>query len=637
MQLPEKFLLALFVGITGTLLIVVGFWLRLWQIQNIPLYYYHDEMDHVFIGEAVARYGSDLSGHWHPWELRPMQTINITGELPAVWHALAQKFFGYGPQSGHIPNTIFGIALAFSAGIVSWLAWKSKVIAFFATGIILSNPLFVHLSRTAYEGIPALFFETGVVLTTLLLPVSLRASGSLNLPKHSKHSIFYKVLGLLLPTFVVFLFLISAFFAFFTYHGAKFTILAMLPISLVYWYIQVKNVKLKTLFIFLTVFFMIGLISYAIHSSRVGYYGGRGNDLVWSSSEITNSVNLYRRQSLEYPFQQVFENRYAEISRRMIQGLGVVADWQRLVLYGNETGFQFSLFVHGFFYLSSVLFVILGISECWMFVKKKDQPTLFLTGILFISPVATIITSGGQSILRSSLTYWLILIVAAVGLNRCIRFIHQRKWPSCIILYAFLLIVVVGELSFFSYRYFARYAIATADNHYFFEELLAAYLSRYSGKAMIVTSDPYSRSRSIISSLGLMPKLSQEEREQFEDARRETIVVGELIFTSNCPDFGEIEFPILLESTVFESCGTKTWMSKHIYSTLNPPQPVSINGPLVAIGSPIDSRAYYYILNDSVCNEIPAADYTYTRDIRNYDPLHLSREKYCRTWVKKEL
>src|SRR3972149_8527853 len=104
------------------ILILFGLFFRFWQLNAIPVSLYHDELDYVFTGEAVARYGTDITGQWHPWQFRPLHTLNYTAETPVIWHALAQKLFGYGPRNAHTPAAIFGVGSIMVAAFLTYFA-----------------------------------------------------------------------------------------------------------------------------------------------------------------------------------------------------------------------------------------------------------------------------------------------------------------------------------------------------------------------------------------------------------------------------------------------------------------------------------------------------------------------------------
>ncbi|MDQ3008077.1 MAG: hypothetical protein M3Q81_00600, partial [bacterium] len=141
------------------LLILVGLAVRLWLLPVIPVALYHDELDHVFTGEAVARFGTDISGNWQPTQLRSLETLNQTAELPAVFHAAAQLIFRFGAQSAHIPNAFFGLLSVVLLGLIAFQVTGRKGAGIAVSLALLLSPWHVHLSRMTYEATISLFFQ----------------------------------------------------------------------------------------------------------------------------------------------------------------------------------------------------------------------------------------------------------------------------------------------------------------------------------------------------------------------------------------------------------------------------------------------------------------------------------------------
>ncbi len=593
------------------ILITFGIFFRFWHLSDIPLFYYHDEMDHVITGEAIARFGTDISGNWSPWQLKPLRTLNYTAELNAIWHALAQLFFGFGYQSGHIPNAFFGFASAILASYLLFLIFKNKLLFWLSLGIFLTNPLMIHLSRTAYETVISTFFQL-VMITGIFQ--------SLKMLKN-KEKFKYNRKELVKLIAYVLLIVIGAFFAYFSYHGAKFTVLIILLSSAIFSFYAISFKKASIFSLGLIIIF-IGLFSFSIHQSNMGYYGERDQDLFWNSEVIEKQINENRRVSLNYPAQLMFENKFIGYIQTIIKKYFMVYDFERLTAHGMESGLQFSLAVHGFFYISTILFLIFGI--IYIFQKCGYKGLIAIFFLLLITPVASIINSGDQSIMRSTLSYFIILGVSSIGLWSIVYELKNRKNIFSLISIIIVISILSIELIFFSYKYFSRYPLVSVNNHYFNEELLAGYVKQAQDDIYIIADTPYSRSRSILSVNGLMPNLSKEQREQFAINNLETYDLGDVTVTQVCPNFDLIKNQTLIVELIkSEECKAKDWVATQSASRF------------VSLSSPLDSGTLYYVLNDKLCSEFAPNDFVYTKSLNMYNPAEITKEEFCTTWVAK--
>ena len=119
--------------------ILLGLFIRFYALRLIPVGYYFDEMDYIFTGEAIARFGTDITGAWSPWSLKPPPPTNNISDLASVSHALVQSICGLGADTGHQPPAIFGLLSAAVTGTRTFkLTGDQSLVAVVAAPILIS-------------------------------------------------------------------------------------------------------------------------------------------------------------------------------------------------------------------------------------------------------------------------------------------------------------------------------------------------------------------------------------------------------------------------------------------------------------------------------------------------------------------
>jgi len=578
-----------------------GLVLRFWLIKEIPIAFYHDEMDYVITGEAIARFGTDISGEWQPKLLKPLITYNVTSELAAVFHAIVQRIFGLGVQSGHLPSAIFGVLTTLASGWLTFLLFKSKKVSLIFIIFLWINPWHIHISRLGYEASISLFFQ--------VLALSAIISFGQNQGKINLKSLAYFSIGI-----------VGIFGSFFTYHGAKVTIAGIVLTGLAIALKNTKNIKslLLPCFIFLTTLFLAyAQLFYGINQ---GFYLGRESEFIFSSNFLEKTVNHTRLLSFDFPGKNLVLNKLTILFFEGLKRWTAVFDINKFAIGGMESGFQFSLFVHGFWYLSSVILFFLGLFKM---LKNKIDGTYSWLILLCISPLASVLNITYQSIFRSALTYILLIAPIVYGFLSVLKMLENKK----LFLSIFFIILIIEPI-YFAAQLFGRYGIVTAENHFFDDRLLAGYIrlaTKQSGKPIIIIldNDVFRRARNVIAYNDLLKNLTRTERQQFANTNLQTYKFANLTFSLNCPDKQIIDENILIiKPNMLENC------------KFLPSKTTDIIFPTIA--SPIDSGAYFYLYQDPVCQNFELPQYVYTNNLNDFYIEKLNNKKFCQTWVKWE-
>ena len=594
------------------ILIVIGLCVRFYLLKHVPLGYYFDEMDYIFTGEAVARYGTDITGTWSPLSLQPLQLINNISELASVFHALVQKIFGYGAATGHLPSALFGII---SAGLVSSIAFlltKKRAIAAAVLATVAVSPWHIYISRVSYEGVISLTFQLLMVWGLMYWYTQKKPSTK-------------SVLIALAAT------LAGAFFAYYTYHGAKFTVLAVVGVALAYSAVyHTSSLRSKALFILPVGLLLVSLVAHSTYLKSQGLFGNRSDEVLFNETEIAQQVDAYRKRSFDFPGKQLVISKPTVFVEVLLRRYLNVFDLYQWGITGEEDLFQFSLFVHGFIYISSIPLGFLGL---WQLLKFYRNPTLLLLVLIAVAPVTNVLSNfSSQSVFRSALVYGLLLIFVGTGLS--VAYIRFFRW------FLVLAVVLIIESLFFAAAFFGRFPVVTADNHFFHEKLVAAYVANLNEPVTIITNDgfqSYTIARSIIYFNQLMPTLTLEERTQFTHLKG-PFTFGNITLTDNCPTTLESNGVILIEAAKVQECKIAEVLHAD-YVAANPEMTKTQGVPAFVkkgLASPIDSRIYFAVYNDPLCEVSALPTYVYHADTAASDVLSQNAEIFCSNWMLKE-
>ena len=588
------------------ILFLFGLILRFYKLNLIPVSLYYDEMDYVLTGESINMWGSDFSGTWQPSKLRPLHTLNFTAELPAIFHSAILQIFGN--DQVHLTSAIFGMLSILAVSFFIYTQTKRVDISLFVGATIIVNPWHIFISRMGYEAVISVFFQLIFIVCVWMIGKK---------EKQKDHWMWW-ILGLF----------ISYFFAYFTYHGAKMT-LQLLSLVGIIWIFYQPISRIRKIIITFLFFMLVGLsIFYTTQSIQLGWFGSRDSELL-SLGYASQLVNAYRQASLNFPLDHFLINKFTVLIKETSQRYLSVFDIYRLVGSGYESGFQFSLIVHGFFYLSSLFFIIPGFA--WWY-EKFPRMAKYLSLMLFFSPAASVLTIGYQSIFRSALTYLLLLIFVGGGIVWCTEWLKRKK--KSLIFPLFIWILLLTEVLFFGISYFTRYPIVSADNHLFTEKLLSSYVGRVAQPVRIVVDDyAYSKARSIIFYNDWLDNLSTNERMQFAQPQANTYIFSNVHISTDCPDLASMATDVqVVTPGKFQACHYFEFLSTQSAFLKNDQDQIVIS----AISSPIDSGAYFYLIYDDVCQGENLPHFIHNADLQKFDLQKLSNEQFCQSWVKVE-
>lgn len=600
------------IKITPIIIIILALFIRLSFLDAIPFSFYHDELDYSVTGQSIRHTGRDLTGQWNPWELKSLQTLNQTAELTASIHAIFFKLFYESILWARVATSVFGIATVLILFFVVKSATGSKHVSLWAAAFLAINPWHIHISRSTFEAPISIFFQTLLLLSIVLI--------------WKNFCINARVKKIIFPLIV---FVASFFMGFFTYHGAKITLPAI-TVGVLPAFLLFKN-RLKQKLIIIPLFLIVVLLTgfWTVWQKEQGLVAER--DFVFSSEFLSQKVDEKRGVALvfsnRFEIESVVHNKITVFIDEFVRQYLSVFDFYRLFISGYEGGFQFSLIVHGFFMLSSIPLIPMGM--WWMHKNIKKQTKLFLLLVFIVAPFASALTISVQSIFRSGLTYVMLASIAGIGAYQLlilIKKIKQRQLSQ--VLTTLICLVLIFEGLRFGYLYFSQYPIRAVDNYDFKYRLLSEHLQRLSQSEEVIVRDsqPWLAARAHVGYANLSGKLNDKERANFIQVDTKKIVIGNIQFQKECPNFEEEKVFITdLHST--SDCNIRDFVAT-----------VSANQVLYtpAISSPLDSGTYYWLINDKLCKDFQLGRFISPKKLSSFRINRMRDQEFCETWVRAD-
>jgi len=386
-------------------IIIVGFFLRVWNISNIPLGFFCDEASIGYNAYSLLQTGKDEFGVSFPiffqsfGDYRP--PLGIYSTIPFI------ALFGLNEISTRFMSVFYGVLAIPFMYLLGKQIGGTKTFGLLTAFISATMPWLIHYNRTGFEfSIYSTFF-----IATVFLFV-----------KASHHKFF------ILPAFFV-----SA-LTLYTYQPAKLLIpLLLVGVLIIYRKIYFVHKKELTLGLFL--FFIISLPIFL--SLIVGEGVARFNMISVFSGKLSFSETIFR----------IFQNYVTQLSPSYF-------------LKGEPT-FITRHFIHGLTPLLMITlpFLLIGIVHTFFTIRKKTSQLLVYW--LFIYPIAGAVTLDApftsRAIIGAALFSILISSGIAITAHYGKRFI--KNGVSIFIIVTMILI----NLGIFVRFYFYQYPLYSSD------------------------------------------------------------------------------------------------------------------------------------------------------------------------------
>lgn len=563
-----------------TCILTLAFGLRFIGTNKIPIGISDDELDYYLSGKCLALSGSDCSGTWDWWRLTPIVTGTYTAEATAILYLPIAKLFPATLAFAKLTPALIGTATVLIIYILGSTLTKNTTTGLLAASTLAFNPWHILFSRTGFEVTIALFWLT-LSITLFLKSVSNHKPGYVWLAG----SILTLGLG------------------YYSYHGFKFIVLPLALIAAAYGYSSHRS---KVTVFKVSIYGIIPVLLLA-RSLITPSLTQRQNELLTPNTDyVVEQVNYYRKIAPVKPLARLLENKYLETTKTMLANYVAFFSPTRLFISATDNvNLDFS--VHGYLYLIELLPLAAGLHYS-VTTKRYWLPI----GLLLISPLPSVIHVHQSYAIRSQFALVPLAIIIAIGWQRVIAWTNSHKIPST----AWLALMAIS-ISYATYTYTNRFSITASDQYMLNHRLVSTYLSRKNPQqqTVILTQEPYQLFRSYLFYGDIINKnniayLQAQFREQgiWGDYR-----LGQVLVTGNC-DFASDSNTLIIDERIIEKCG---WRHNQ--------------APSIALGSPVDSHAYYTIYEDSLCHDV--SSFVHISDLSSLDIEHLTNAQFCQTWA----
>lgn len=140
------------------LILAMGAWLRLYQLDQYPLGVHHDELSNMYDGWSIAETGADRFGAYLPIVERGYGENDYRPAMYSWLNAATIKVLGHSITAGRLPAALLGITSLVLLYMFAKTA-AGSTFALFAALLGALSPLHLQYSRVAHEGaiLPAFF------------------------------------------------------------------------------------------------------------------------------------------------------------------------------------------------------------------------------------------------------------------------------------------------------------------------------------------------------------------------------------------------------------------------------------------------------------------------------------------------
>lgn len=417
----------LFLGLI--LAILVGSFLRLWQLNDIPPGLHGDEALVGYTSYSLILTGKDLVGQTGLFSLHD---INMGGTFPPLLSYVMTPFvsmFGLSPFIVRLPSALFGIFSIYAIYQITRLLFTSSLTSLIAAWLMAVNPWAIHLSRQGQlESISLALVLSGVWLFLL--------SG--------------KRIGYSIGAFI------SWGLSLFAYDAPR----AFLPpfIAVFFWYQWHKVRWSKALYIGISIFALF----YGVFLFQTFFRGESmeyTRSLASGSSDVANMV--VRGHTLTNAPRSVayfFHNKVTETTRILATNYVNIfsINWFFVNGYGN---IQEAVGNHGQYYLFELPLFFLG----WFLLFRNSKKNAWLLlGWLLLGALPGGLSNGNYAY-RSSLLLPVPIIVSAIGFTYLFTYISSLKRILRNLVLVGTSVIIVLNISSYIVTYFYEYPVYASE------------------------------------------------------------------------------------------------------------------------------------------------------------------------------
>lgn len=415
-------------GFILSVVILIGAFLRFWQLGQVPFGATLDEMGYIYNAYSISQTGKNVFGQSFPlftWMVPggfPFMPIPIYLSAPLFW------ILNLSLTTGRLLPAFFGTVDLLLVYILVKQLFQKSSLALLASLFLAISPWHLHFSRSAYDINYALFFYlSGIVIF---------------LWENKKKK---------LPIISVISFLL----AIFSYRGMS--IIAIPLFAILFWYAsRVLRSNRRQLIGFVVGVFIIGACFFSVILLYKSSYTAEGIAL-FNNPKMSDDINRFSREARgPLILKRIFFNKPTYIINTFRENYVKSMSFEFLFLFGEGNAI-YSIWSRGKMYFVDLFFVILGIGYLYS-LRKKEM--VFITLLLLIGALPGGI--GGFPIsARNFFQSALFPIFSASGVIFLIDKVDLKilKYFSTI----FIAILYIYAFSSYLFDYYERYAYQQAE------------------------------------------------------------------------------------------------------------------------------------------------------------------------------
>jgi len=412
------------------LIVILGTFLRFWQIDKAPPSLYWDEVSQGYNAYSVLKTGRDEHN-----EFLPVAAFKAFGDYKApVYIYLDVPFialFGKTTLGVRFPSVLLGsLTVLFTYFLISELYYDNKnksKLALWGAFLLSISPWHIQLSRAAYEGNAATFFT---VLGIYLFFLAKRAK----------------------PKFYV-LSIISFVFGFYAFNAHRvFIPLLVLLLAIIYFKDLLKKKKIIIVSVVAGLILLLPFIIYL----RTPESKLRFNEVnIFSDLDIIKESNRLIAQDNNSIIAKVLDNR------RVLYSLSYVQHYfdffnPTYLFFTGDVNPRFSLRDNGELFLWELPFLLTG---AYLLISQKSKTSLFIVGWFLLAPVAGAVARETPHALRSETfipSYEIIASLGIVFLIDLLKKINKQIKSLLIVIFAG---VIISSVYLFLHDYFVHFPV----------------------------------------------------------------------------------------------------------------------------------------------------------------------------------
>ena len=412
------------------LVVILGTFLRFWQIDKTPPSLYWDEVSQGYNAYSVLGTGRDEHN-----EFLPVAVFKAFGDYKApVYIYLDVPFialFGKTTLGVRFPSALLGsLTILFTYFLISELFYDDKnksKLALWGAFLLSISPWHIQLSRAAYEGNAATFFT---VLGIYLFFLAKRAK----------------------PKFYV-LSIISFVFGFYAFNAHRvFIPLLVLLLAIIYFKDLLKEKKIIIVSVVAGLILLLPFIIYL----RTPESKLRFNEVnIFSDLDVIKQSNRLIAQDNNSIIAKVLDNR------RVLYSLSYVQHYfdffnPTYLFFTGDVNPRFSLRDNGELFLWELPFLLTG---AYLLISQKSKTSLFIVGWFLLAPVAGAVARETPHALRSETfipSYEIIASLGIVFLIDLLKKINKQIKSLLIVIFAG---VIISSVYLFLHDYFVHFPV----------------------------------------------------------------------------------------------------------------------------------------------------------------------------------